>query len=236
MPASSVGTSGVITRQGCCRGPAGADGAAHVNETTAPVDHVGGILSVLLVGGLVLGINFAAVPGAGTLVLGMAAIALAALIAFVMRQRCASNPLYDLHVAARPTFWVAACAGLVVFGSLMGAMFHRAAVPAERARLRQPAGRRRDPPRSLLHGPCGAPFGEARRVIGASAVLLTGYAFVLLGFRTMLLLWKEDSSYRVVGLAHALVGVGVGFRRDPRIALADRLRPGDAGRHGLRNR
>ena len=66
---------------------------AHVNETSDPVDHLGGILSVLLVGGLVLGINFAAVPGAGALVLGMAAIALAALIAFVARQRRAGNPL-----------------------------------------------------------------------------------------------------------------------------------------------
>jgi MFS transporter, DHA2 family, multidrug resistance protein len=35
---------------------------SHVNETTDPVDHLGGILSVLLVAGLVLAINFAAVP------------------------------------------------------------------------------------------------------------------------------------------------------------------------------
>ena len=38
-------------------------------------------------------------------------------------QRRAANPLYDLHIAARPTFWVAACAGIIVFGSLMGAAF-----------------------------------------------------------------------------------------------------------------
>ena len=40
-----------------------------------------------------------------------------------MRQRRASNPLYDLHIASRRVFWVAACAGIIVFGSLMGAMF-----------------------------------------------------------------------------------------------------------------
>ena len=34
----------------------------------------------------------------------------------------AANPLYDLDAAARPTFWVG-LAGLIVFGSLMGAMF-----------------------------------------------------------------------------------------------------------------
>ena len=51
---------------------------AHVNETTDPVDNLGGILSVLLVAALVLAINFAAVPSEGTLALGLAAIALAA--------------------------------------------------------------------------------------------------------------------------------------------------------------
>ena len=37
--------------------------------------------------------------------------------------RRVANPLYDLTVAARRVFWVAACAGVIVFGSLMGAMF-----------------------------------------------------------------------------------------------------------------
>ena len=41
----------------------------------------------------------------------------------MLRQRRAANPLYDLHVAGRRIFWVAACAGIIVFGSLMGAMF-----------------------------------------------------------------------------------------------------------------
>ncbi len=46
---------------------------AHVNETTEPVDNLGGILSVVLVGALILAINFAPVPnesdaGAGLLV------------------------------------------------------------------------------------------------------------------------------------------------------------------------
>ena len=40
---------------------------AHVNETTDPVDNLGGILSIVLVAALVLAINLAAVPGKGTL-------------------------------------------------------------------------------------------------------------------------------------------------------------------------
>jgi len=87
------------------------------------VDDLGGILSVLLIAGLVLAINFAPVPGKGTLALGLALIALAATAGFLWRQRQVANPLYDLHIARRPTFWVAACAGIIVFGSLMGAAF-----------------------------------------------------------------------------------------------------------------
>src|SRR5215211_3099584 len=60
---------------------------SHVNEASDPVDNLGGILSVVLVAALVLSINFAPVPDMGTLTLGLAAIALAALIAFFVRQR-----------------------------------------------------------------------------------------------------------------------------------------------------
>ena len=87
------------------------------------MDNLGGILSVVLVGALVLAINFAPVPNRGALALGLGAVALAALAAFYIRQRRARNPLYDLDMAARRVFWVAACAGVIVFGSLMGAAF-----------------------------------------------------------------------------------------------------------------
>src|SRR6187399_2935748 len=43
---------------------------SHVNETTEPVDHLGGVLSIALVGALILGINFAPVPNEGTLIVG----------------------------------------------------------------------------------------------------------------------------------------------------------------------
>ena len=50
---------------------------------------------------------------------------------------------------------------------------------------------------------------------GARAAMLTGYVFVLLGFLTMLLLWKENSSYWQVGLGYILIGIGVGFSGTP---------------------
>src|SRR5512133_3617278 len=57
---------------------------SHINEATDPVDNLGGILSVVLVAALILAINFAAVPSKGTLALGLAAIAVVGLIAFVI--------------------------------------------------------------------------------------------------------------------------------------------------------
>ena len=45
---------------------------AHVNESTEPVDNIGGLLSAFLVGGLVIAINFLPVPGEKTLALSPA--------------------------------------------------------------------------------------------------------------------------------------------------------------------
>jgi MFS transporter, DHA2 family, multidrug resistance protein len=173
------------------------------------------VLSIVLVGALILGINFAAVPNKGALVLGLFLVAAAALLAFFIRERRSRNPLYDLRVAARPTFWVAACAGLIVFGSLMGAMYigqqflqnvlGYSTVDAGLAIL--PAAFC-----MVLVAPRSAKIVEAR---GARFTLLFGYVFVLLGFLTMLLLWKEDISYWRVGLGYAFIGIGVGLAGTP---------------------
>ena len=188
---------------------------AHVNEATEPVDNLGGVLSILLVAALVLGINLAPVPGKGTLAIGLGLVALAATGAFVFRQRRARNPLYDLDVAGRRIFWVAACAGIIVFGSLMGAMFigqqflqnvlDYSTLDSGLAIL--PAA-----VLMVIVAPRSAKLVEAR---GARFTLLVGYLFCVLGFLTMLLLWKEGISYWKVGLGYALIGIGVGFAGTP---------------------
>src|SRR5205085_8659414 len=73
---------------------------SHVNETTEPVDNFGGVLSIVLVGALILGINFAAVPNETTLIVSLFLVSGVALIAFYIRHRRAQHPLYDLTVAA----------------------------------------------------------------------------------------------------------------------------------------
>ena len=64
---------------------------SHVNETDDAVDNLGGMLSALLVGAVILAINFAVVPNEGTLVLSLVIIAAAALIGFVIRERRAPS-------------------------------------------------------------------------------------------------------------------------------------------------
>jgi MFS transporter, DHA2 family, multidrug resistance protein len=188
---------------------------AHVNESTEQVDNLGGVLSLVLVGSLILSINFAPVPNKGTMTIVLALVAAAALVVFYLRQRSARNPLYDLEVAARRTFWVAACAGIIVFGSLMGSAFVSqqylqnvlgySTLEAGAAFLPAVVF-------MVLVAPRSAKLVDAR---GARFTLLCGYVFLLLAFTTMLLIWKEGSSYWEIAIAYALIGIGVGFAGTP---------------------
>ena len=188
---------------------------AHVNETTEPVDNPGGILSVVLVAALILSINFAPVPNKGTLALGLAVIALAALIAFLIRQRRARQP------AVRPARRVAAdllgggAAGIIVFGSLMGAAFiSQQFLQNVLGYSTLEAGAAFLPTIvfMVLVAPRSAKLVETR---GARFTLLCGYVFLLLAFATMLLLWEPGIPYWKIGLAYAFIGVGVGFAGTP---------------------
>jgi EmrB/QacA subfamily drug resistance transporter len=188
---------------------------AHVNETTDPVDNLGGVLSILLIAAIVMGINLAPVPGKGTLAIGLGLVAIVAAGAFVLRQRRAPAPLYDLGVASRRIFWVAACAGIIVFGSLMGAMFiGQQFLQNVLGYSTLDSGLAILPAAALMVvvAPRSAKLVESR---GARFTLLLGYLFCVLGFLVMLLLWKEGIAYWKVGLGYALIGIGVGFAGTP---------------------
>jgi MFS transporter, DHA2 family, multidrug resistance protein len=188
---------------------------SHVNETTEPVDNVGGVFSVVLVAALILAINFAPLPDQETLVLTMAAVALVAGLAFFLRQRRAPNPLYDLDVAARRVFWVAACAGIIVFGSLMAAAF------VSQQYLQNVLGYS-----TLEAGASILPAAVMMVLVaprsaklvgsyGARFTLLSGYVALFLAFATMLFLWNEGAPYWQVALAYVFIGIGVGLAGTP---------------------
>jgi DHA2 family multidrug resistance protein-like MFS transporter len=188
---------------------------SHVNESSESVDNLGGILSVFFVALVVLSINFFPLPGAKPVagIMGAAGLLFGAL--FMWRQRLAANPLYDLSVASRRLFWVAGLAGVIVFGSLMGAMFIGQQYlqdvlgyqPVEAGAAILPAV-----VAMVLVAPRSARLVGS---IGSRYTLLIGYACCLAGFITMLLLWDEGTDYIWVALAYLFVGAGVGFAGTP---------------------
>ncbi len=188
---------------------------AHVNETTESVDNLGGLLSAIFVGALILAISFIVVPSMQAIAIGLFVIAAAAVIVFVIRQQRARNPLYDLHIAARRTFWVAACAGIIVFGSLVGVAFiNQQYLQNVLGYSTLEAGAAILPVVILmvLVAPRSAILVEQR---GSRAPLLLGQAFVGVAFVLMLLMWHADTAYWMIAIPLALVGIGVGLAGTP---------------------
>ena len=188
---------------------------AHVGESSEPVDHLGGVLSVVGIAALVAAITFVAEPDSATLGLILGVVALVAVAAFVLRQRRAPNPLYDLHYAARPTFWVAAIAGIVVFGSLMGGVFIAQQYLQNVEGYSPLAAGASVLPAALvmvLVAPRSAKLIES---IGSRATLLLGYVCCLAGLLVMLFVWGEGTSYAWIAVPFVLVGAGVGLAGTP---------------------
>jgi DHA2 family multidrug resistance protein-like MFS transporter len=188
---------------------------SHVNETTDPVDNPGGVLSIVAIAAIVLAINFAPVPNKGTVALALAGLAIVALAIFYLRQKRTRFPLFDLHVAGRRIFWVAALGGIVVFGSLMGAIFvGQQFLQNVLGYSTLGAGASILPAAFLMVAvaPHSAKLVDTR---GARFTLLVGYIFCLLGFITMLALWKAGIPYWKVALAYCFIGIGVGFAGTP---------------------
>ena len=188
---------------------------AHVNESTDRVDHLGGVMSIVMIASLVLGISVVAVPAARVLALGLIAVAIVFAALFVWHERKTDSPLYDFAFAARRMFWVPAVAGMIVFGSLVGAMFvgqqflqnvlGYSTLNAGLAILPAAVGMVAVAPRS-------AKLVVAR---GSRQTMLFGYVFIFTAFIVMLLAWSEGASYVWIGLGYLLVGIGAGLALTP---------------------
>lgn len=181
---------------------------SHVKESTEPVDHVGGVLSILLIMALVLGINLVFVPSLvvqGLILLGVTVVLTAA---FAWRQRVAPSPLFDLSVAKRRLFWAPAVSGAIVFGALVGAVFVGSQF------LQYVLGYS-----SLQSGLAGIPAAVALLIVsplssrmitsyGTRTTSIAGFAVVLLGFVAMLF-WSDSTPYWLVATSFVLLGAGV---------------------------
>ena len=188
---------------------------AHLNESTEPVDNIGGVLSAVMIGALVVALNFITVPAMQTLAFALLAVALVGLVVFVVRQRSARNPLYDLKVASRRTFWVAAVAGIIVFGSLMGIAFiNQQYLQNVLGYNTLQAGASILPAVvfMVIVAPRSAQLVAQR---GSRATLLIGQAFLGLAFIGMFFLWGDGTPYWIVALPLCLMGLGVGLAGTP---------------------
>jgi EmrB/QacA subfamily drug resistance transporter len=186
----------------------------HAGEGSDPVDNLGGVLSVAFIGSLVLAINIAPVAGNGIETAVLTAVTLATGVSFFLRQRRASHPLFDLHVAARRTFWVAAVAGIVVFGTLMGSLFIGQQFLQDVLgydSLQAGAGVLPAAIFMILMSPVSARLIQRR---GARFTMSCGIVAICLGFVVMLW-WHQGIGYAPVGLGYACVGIGVGLAGAP---------------------
>jgi hypothetical protein len=139
------------------------------------------------------------------------AIALISGVLFVWRERRATNPLFDLELAAVPTFWVAFVAGLVAFGALVGAMFIGQQFTQNVLRF------------SPLHAvlltlalavgmlPSSVVAGKLIGTRGTRFTFTVGLLFVAIGFVEMLITWRAGTDQLWVVLAYLLVGIGIGM-------------------------
>jgi MFS transporter, DHA2 family, multidrug resistance protein len=188
---------------------------SHVGESTEPVDNIGGLLSAVMIGALVIGLNFITVPGMQSLALALFVTTGVVLALFVLRQRRAANPLYDLRVAQRRTFWVAAVAGIIVFGSLMGIAFvNQQYLQNVLGYSTLEAGAAILPAVvfMVIVAPRSAKLVQDR---GSRATLLLGQLFLGAAFVAMLLLWTDHAPYVLVAVPLCLMGLGVGLAGTP---------------------
>jgi hypothetical protein len=110
---------------------------------------------------------------------------------------------------------VAACAGIIVFGSLMGAAFiNQQYLQNVLGYSTLEAGASILPAVffMVLVAPRSAKLVES---LGSRQTLLMGQFSIFLSFLGMLVLWKDDSPYWQVAVPLCLLGIGVGLAGTP---------------------
>jgi MFS transporter, DHA2 family, multidrug resistance protein len=186
----------------------------HASEETFPVDHLGGVLSVLGVGSLVLAIQLAD-RGLSTTLVVLLLVAVVTLSAFFWRQTRATRPLVSLPLAKARTFWVAFVAGSITFGSLIGAMFIGQQFTQNVLGYDTLTAAAVVLPAAV----CTAVFGQvAGRLIaskGSQFTFMLGLGSVAAAFTVMLVCWTDTANVGWVLGAYALIGTGVGLAATP---------------------
>ncbi len=183
-------------------------------DNNGPVDHIGGVLSVVMVASLILGLDW--LPnGLSPTLITCFVIAIVCFGLFVVRQRRASVPLVDFQAGSVPSFWVAAVAGTVTFGCLMGAMYLGQQFTQNVLRYDTLTAALCTLPLAVMLVLTAPVAGRIVAQRGSRTALLIGFTVVLCGFVVMIATWRTGAAIGVVLLSYALVGTGVGLAATP---------------------
>lgn len=177
---------------------------------TEPVDHLGGLLSIIAVAALVLGVQ-EITEGVSVQLVALLLIAVVVTALFLVRQRTARHPLVDLQLARQPTFLIASLAGAIAFGALIGALYIGQQFTANVLRYDTLQSAATTIPAAvlfLLGSPIASRWMTQR---GGRATLTVGITGIGVGFVVIGLLWSPDSSVWVVLVPYAVLGAGTAF-------------------------
>lgn len=184
-------------------------------ETSARVDNPGGILSVLFLGPLVLAISLLPNYGFSGVVVGLLIVTALSLLGFVVRERRAANPLFDLKVLRTRTFTIALIGGTITWGGLLGALFIGQQYtqdvlgysPLDAALITLPAG--------IFLFLAARPSANLIARHGSRVPLALGLLVTAIGFLGMAVLFSDDQSAAVVAIIYAFLGLGIGLAGPP---------------------
>jgi MFS transporter, DHA2 family, multidrug resistance protein len=187
----------------------------HAGETSEPVDHLGGSLSVVSIGPLVLAISLVPDYGFNGTVLGLFVVSLVGLVLFVVRERRTPSPLFDLKVLRARTFTIALVGGTITWGGLLGATFIGQQYtqnvlgysPLSAALITLPA--------AVFVAAAARPAGRLITSRGSRVPLALGLAVTAVGFLGMALLFGTATSAVVVGIVYGVLGLGIGLAGPP---------------------
>ena len=210
---------------------------AHVNESTDRVDNLGGILSAIMIGALIVGPQLhhgAQPPGARHRALRHRGVGARPVHRPPAARREPALRPQDRRPTApsgwRPSPASSSSARSWAWPSSTSST-SRTCSATTRCRLARPSCRRssswcswRRARRSWSRIAARGPRCSSARPSSASPSL------------GMLLLWGEGTPYLVVAIPLALMGMGVGPRRHAIVELADRLGAGSPGGHGVGHR
>ena len=183
-------------------------------EDATSVDNIGGVLSVIAVATLVIALQ--SVAGFNWWQVGiLSAISAVAFVLFIRRQRSNSRPLVDLEAASATTFWVAAVAGTVTFGALMGTLFIGQQFTQNVLRYSALEGAIYQLPVSLFLIMMAIPAARLVVRFGGRVTFALGLVLLSFAFVWILVFWKPGVAGFHVLFAYAFVGIGVGIAVTP---------------------